>query len=87
MCSVHKDVVMGNGHGIPLGKCSCPNEEIDVFSLPSTPEKKNEVQIAKSNDPYAMVAKGSQAEASLIAAGWVMTDDYPNGWRHYEPGE
>jgi hypothetical protein len=41
--------------------------------------------MTKANVEFAMVMKGSNAEAALIEAGWVMTDDYPNGWRHYEP--
>lgn len=35
-------------------------------------------------DTYAMVKKGSTAEKSLIAAGWICTD-IQNNWCHYEP--
>jgi len=36
-------------------------------------------------DPYAMVLADSEAETSLQKAGWILTDSYKDGWRHYEP--
>lgn len=35
--------------------------------------------------PYAMVLAGSRAERDLVKAGWTLTDEWPDGWRHYEP--